>query len=45
MRLSLDVFISTLRKILKDEIDIAIENLHGIGFKFTVESQSLGLVS
>lgn len=34
---SLDVFISRLRKILADEKGIAIENLHGIGFKFKVE--------
>jgi len=33
---SLDVFISRLRKILADEKGIAIENLHGIGFKFSV---------
>jgi DNA-binding response OmpR family regulator len=33
---SLDVFISRLRKILADEKGIVIENLHGIGFKFTV---------
>jgi DNA-binding response OmpR family regulator len=33
---SLDVFISRLRKILSNEKGIAIENLHGIGFKFTV---------
>lgn len=31
---SLDVFISRLRKILADEPGIAIENLHGVGFKF-----------
>jgi DNA-binding response OmpR family regulator len=31
---SLDVFISRLRKILADDKDIHIENLHGIGFKF-----------
>jgi DNA-binding response OmpR family regulator len=31
---SLDVFISRLRKILAHEKGIAIENLHGIGFKF-----------
>lgn len=31
---SLDVFISRLRKILINENGIAIENLHGIGFKF-----------
>lgn len=33
---SLDVFISRLRKILADEKGIVIENLHGIGFKFSV---------
>jgi DNA-binding response OmpR family regulator len=34
---SLDVFISRLRKILVNEKGIAIENLHGIGFRFFVE--------
>lgn len=34
---SLDVFISRLRKILANEKGIAIENLHGIGFRFTVD--------
>ncbi|WP_310382039.1 response regulator transcription factor [Flavobacterium sp.] len=34
---SLDVFISRLRKILADEKEIAIENLHGIGFKFNMK--------
>lgn len=34
---SLDVFISRLRKIFAQEKGIAIENLHGIGFKFCVE--------
>lgn len=34
---SLDVFISRLRKILANEKGIAIENLHGIGFKFASE--------
>jgi len=33
---SLDVFISRLRKIFSNEEGIAIENLHGIGFKFVV---------
>jgi DNA-binding response OmpR family regulator len=33
---SLDVFISRLRKILANEKEIAIENLHGIGFRFLV---------
>ena len=31
---SLDVFISRLRKILINEKEISIENLHGIGFRF-----------
>jgi DNA-binding response OmpR family regulator len=34
---SLDVFISRLRKILVNEKGIAIENLHGIGFRFKAE--------
>jgi DNA-binding response OmpR family regulator len=34
---SLDVFISRLRKILVNEKGILIENLHGIGFRFSVE--------
>ena len=33
---SLDVFISRLRKILLDEKNISIENLHGIGFRFSI---------
>lgn len=33
---SLDVFISRLRKILANEKGISIENLHGIGFKFSI---------
>ncbi|MFG4003701.1 response regulator transcription factor [Flavobacterium aquidurense] len=33
---SLDVFISRLRKILMNETGISIENLHGIGFRFTI---------
>lgn len=32
---SLDVFISRLRKVLIDEQNILIENLHGIGFRFS----------
>jgi DNA-binding response OmpR family regulator len=31
---SLDVFITKLRKYLKDESKIHISNIHGIGFKF-----------
>jgi hypothetical protein len=32
----LDVFISRLRKILANEEGISIENLHGIGFRFSI---------
>jgi len=32
---SLDVFISRLRKIFSDENNIIIENIHGIGFRFS----------
>jgi DNA-binding response OmpR family regulator len=34
---SLDVFISRLRKILTNEKGIAIENQHGVGFRFTMD--------
>ena len=34
---SLDVFISRLRKYLKDDPRIKIENILGVGFKFKVE--------
>ncbi len=33
---SLDVFISRLRKILSKDAGIVIENLHGIGFRFSI---------
>jgi DNA-binding response OmpR family regulator len=33
---SLDVFISRLRKVLADEKTISIENIHGVGFRFSV---------
>lgn len=32
---SLDVFISRLRKVLAEENDISIDNIHGIGFKYS----------
>ncbi len=35
---SLDVFISRLRKILVDEKNISIENVHGVGFKFCIQA-------
>jgi DNA-binding response OmpR family regulator len=35
---SLDVFISRLRKILANEEGISIENLHGIGFRFSTNA-------
>lgn len=34
---SLDVFISRLRKILQSETAISIDNIHGIGFRFTLK--------
>ncbi len=36
---SLDVFISRLRKMLREEVSCNIENLHGIGFRFSVKKQ------
>ncbi len=35
---SLDVFISRLRKYFKDDPNIKITNLHGIGFRFSVKN-------
>lgn len=32
---SLDVFISRLRKVFADESNVTIENIHGIGFRFS----------
>ncbi len=37
---SLDVFISRLRKYLRDDPRLKIENIHGVGFKFT-EAEAL----
>ena len=34
---SLDVFISRLRKYLKPEERVAINNVHGVGFKLDVD--------
>lgn len=36
---SLDVFISRLRKYFSEDPSIKINNLHGIGFRFTVKSE------
>lgn len=36
---SLDVFISRLRKYLKDDPGIKIINLHGVGFRFSVKAE------
>lgn len=35
---SLDVFISRLRKYLKDDPRIVLENIHGVGFRLALES-------
>jgi two-component system, OmpR family, response regulator len=35
---SLDVFISKLRKMLSEDENVHITNVHGIGFKLEVES-------
>lgn len=34
---SMDVFISRLRKYLSEDENIDIENIHGVGFKFTIK--------
>jgi len=34
---SLDVFITKLRKYLKEDSSIQIQNIHGIGFKLEIE--------
>lgn len=36
---SLDVFISRLRKYLKTDPSIKIENVHGVGFRFLIQEQ------
>ena len=36
---SLDVFISRLRKYFKEDQNIKITNLHGIGFRFSVKNE------
>src|SRR5688572_5538339 len=36
---SMDVFISRLRKLLKDDPAVAILNIHGVGYKLEVKSQ------
>jgi len=36
---SLDVFISRLRKYLKEDPRIKIENIHGVGFSFQIETR------
>jgi DNA-binding response OmpR family regulator len=35
---SLDVFISRLRKYLKDDPNVRIENIHSVGFRLTVSA-------
>jgi DNA-binding response OmpR family regulator len=36
---SLDVFITKLRKYLKEDPSIQITNVHGVGFKFELENE------
>jgi len=36
---SLDVFISRLRKYLTSDSNLKIENIHGVGFRFTAEDE------
>jgi DNA-binding response OmpR family regulator len=36
---SMDVFITRLRKFLKDDTNVAISNIHGIGFKLEVKEE------
>lgn len=38
---SMDVFITRLRKYLKDDPSVAIVNVHGTGFKFVIENKEL----
>jgi DNA-binding response OmpR family regulator len=38
---SMDVFITKLRKYLKDDPNVRIANVHGIGFKLEVKSESV----
>jgi DNA-binding response OmpR family regulator len=37
---SMDVFVSKLRKYLKDEPAVSLETLHGIGYRFSVENSN-----
>ena len=38
---SMDVFISRLRKYLRHDKNIEIQNIHGVGFKFVVKTNSI----
>jgi DNA-binding response OmpR family regulator len=38
---SMDVFITKLRKYLKNDPDVRITNVHGIGFKLEVKNESM----
>ncbi|NVK26781.1 MAG: response regulator transcription factor [Flavobacteriia bacterium] len=38
---SLDVFISRLRKYLKSDSEISIDNVHGVGFKFSLNHSKM----
>lgn len=41
---SLDVFVSRLRKYLKEDPRLKIENIHGVGFIFKVDDESLWIL-
>ncbi len=38
---SLDVFISRLRKYLKEDTNLKIENIHGVGFRFKMANENV----
>lgn len=39
---SMDVFISRLRKYLKDDETLKIKNVHGVGFRLEIEGEEIG---
>ena len=41
---SLDVFISRLRKYLRDDKTLKVENIHGVGFRLKAEGMNDGMM-